>query len=39
MACGHESSLQGKGQGLVCGVRSINGVAALASPATLVGHS
>lgn len=39
MAHGHEPSLQGKGQGPVCGVRSVNGVAVLASPAAQVGHS
>lgn len=39
MAHGHKPSFQGKGGGPVYGVRSVNVVAALASPAALVGHS
>jgi len=39
MACGHKPSLQGKGEGPVCGVRSVNVVAALALPAALLGHA
>ncbi|XP_069717410.1 serine/threonine-protein kinase 36 isoform X4 [Phaenicophaeus curvirostris] len=35
MACGHQPSLQGEGEGLVCGLRSVNAGAALEQPTAL----